>query len=104
MHFQPNKNYIATGLNYHTTYEETESEAKHTKESEHWLNQTSTSNHYTALLEEGSENQQQKVGPDSLCIVQLPKHCIFSMLILKLRGLRPQANYTDQATAYCRRS
>jgi hypothetical protein len=32
-------------------------EAKHVKESEHWLNQTSTSNRYTALLEEESEDQ-----------------------------------------------
>jgi hypothetical protein len=30
---------------------------KQTKESEHWLNQTSTSNRYTALLEEESDNQ-----------------------------------------------
>jgi hypothetical protein len=34
--------------------DETEREAKHTKESEHGLNQTSTSNRYTALLEEES--------------------------------------------------
>jgi hypothetical protein len=47
------------------TQEETEREAKHTKESEHWLNQTSTSNHYTAILQEGSEDQQQKAGPQN---------------------------------------
>jgi hypothetical protein len=34
-----------------STQEETERGAKHTNESEHWLNQTSTSNRYTALLE-----------------------------------------------------
>jgi hypothetical protein len=43
-----------------STQEGTEREAKHAKENEHWLNQTSTSNHYTALLEEGSEDQQPK--------------------------------------------
>jgi hypothetical protein len=39
-------------------------EAKHTKESESWLNQISTSSHYTALLEEESEDQQHKAGPE----------------------------------------
>jgi hypothetical protein len=39
-----------------STQVETEREAKHTKESEHWLNQTSTSSRYTALLEEESED------------------------------------------------
>jgi hypothetical protein len=48
--------------------EETEIEDKHAKESEHWLNQTSTSNHYTAQLEEESEDQQRKV---SLCVVNV---------------------------------
>jgi hypothetical protein len=45
--------------------EGTEREAKLAKESEHWLNKTSTSNHYTALLEEESEDQQQKAGPEN---------------------------------------
>jgi hypothetical protein len=36
--------------------DETEREAKHAKESEHRLNQTSTSNQYTALLEEENED------------------------------------------------
>jgi hypothetical protein len=35
-----------------STQDETERETKHTKESVHWLNETSTSNRYTALLEE----------------------------------------------------
>jgi hypothetical protein len=48
-----------------STEDETEREAKHTKESKHWLNQTSTSNRYTALLEEESEYQQHKAGPDN---------------------------------------
>jgi hypothetical protein len=47
-----------------STQEGTEREAKHAKESEHWLNQTSTSNRYTALLEEESVDQQQKAGPE----------------------------------------
>jgi hypothetical protein len=33
---------------------------KEAKESEHWLNQTSTTNRYRALLEEESKAQQQK--------------------------------------------
>jgi hypothetical protein len=37
-----------------STQKKNEREAKHTKESEHWLNQTSTSNRYTAPLEEES--------------------------------------------------
>jgi hypothetical protein len=41
--------------------EETEREAKHTKESEHWLNQTCTSNSYTNLL----EGQQQEAEPEN---------------------------------------
>jgi hypothetical protein len=45
--------------------ERTEREAKHAKESEQWLNQTSTSNRYTALLEEESEDQQKKAGPEN---------------------------------------
>jgi hypothetical protein len=48
------------------TQEELERESKHTKESEQWLNQTSTSNSYTALLEEESEDQQQKAGPENM--------------------------------------
>jgi hypothetical protein len=37
--------------------EETEREGKHTKESDHWFNRTSTSNRYVALPEEESEGQ-----------------------------------------------
>jgi hypothetical protein len=46
--------------------DETEIETKHTKESDHWLNETSTSSCYTALLEEESEVQQQKVSPENM--------------------------------------
>jgi hypothetical protein len=46
--------------------EESEREAKHTIESEHWLNQTSTSNRYIAMLEEESEDQQRRAGPENM--------------------------------------
>jgi hypothetical protein len=49
-----------------STQEGTEREAKHAKESEHWLNQTSTSNHYTALVEEESEDQQKKASSENM--------------------------------------
>jgi hypothetical protein len=45
-----------------STQDETERETKHIKESVYWLNQTSTS---TALLEEESEDQQRKAGPEN---------------------------------------
>jgi hypothetical protein len=48
-----------------STQEGTEIEAKHTKEREYWLNQASTSSRYTDLLEEESEDQQQKAGPEN---------------------------------------
>jgi hypothetical protein len=48
-----------------STQEGTEREAIHAKESEHWLNQTSTSSRYTAPLEEESEGQQQNAGPEN---------------------------------------
>jgi hypothetical protein len=49
-----------------STQEETEREVKHTKEKEHCINQTCISNHCTALLEEESEDQQQKAGPEHM--------------------------------------
>jgi hypothetical protein len=63
---QPELNNNWTKVSYkrgRSTQEETEREARHAKESEHWLNQTSTSSCYTAQLEEESEDQQQKAGP-----------------------------------------
>jgi hypothetical protein len=63
---QPEFNNNWTEVSYkrdRSTQDETEGEAKHYKEREHWLNQTSTSNRYTALLVEESEDQQQKTGP-----------------------------------------
>jgi hypothetical protein len=59
---QPELNDNWTKVSYkrgRSTQEGTEREAKHTKKSEHWLNQTSTCNRYTALLEEESEVRQQ---------------------------------------------
>jgi hypothetical protein len=44
---------------------ELKGEATHAKKNQHWLNQTSTSNCYTALLEEESKDQQQKAGPEN---------------------------------------
>jgi hypothetical protein len=37
----------------------------HSKESERWLNQPSTSNRYTALLREESEDQQHKTDSEN---------------------------------------
>jgi hypothetical protein len=65
---QPELNNNWTKVSYRrsrSTQEETEREAKHTKENEHWLNESSTSNLYTALLDEGSEDRQQKAGPEN---------------------------------------
>jgi hypothetical protein len=47
-----------------STQDGIDKEAKHPKQSEHWLNQTFTSNRYTALLEEESE-EQQKAGNEN---------------------------------------
>jgi ATP-dependent 26S proteasome regulatory subunit len=66
---QPELNNNWTKVSYkrgRLTQEETEREAKHTTESKHWLNQTSTSSHYMALLEEESEDKQQKARPENM--------------------------------------
>jgi hypothetical protein len=65
---EPELNNKSTKVSYkigRSTQEQTETEAKHTKESEHWLNQTSISNRYTALLEEESADQQHKASPEN---------------------------------------
>jgi hypothetical protein len=65
---QPELNDNWTKVSYkrgRSTQEGTDREAKHAKESEHWLNQTSTSNLYIALIEEESEDQQKKAGPEN---------------------------------------
>jgi hypothetical protein len=65
---QPELNHKWTQVSYKrggSTQEGTEREGKKPIESEHWLNQTSTSNRYTALLEEESEDQQHRAGPEN---------------------------------------
>jgi hypothetical protein len=65
---QPELNDNWTKVSYkrgRSTQQGTEREAKHAKQSEHSLKQTSTSNRYTALLEVESEDQQQKAGPEN---------------------------------------
>jgi hypothetical protein len=65
---QPKLNDNWTKVSYkrgRSTQQQTEREAKHATESGHWLNQTSTSNRYTAILEEESEDQQQKAKTSS---------------------------------------
>jgi hypothetical protein len=47
-----------------STQDETERETKRT-EDVHWFKQTSTSNRYTALLQEEIEDQQHKAGPEN---------------------------------------
>jgi HD superfamily phosphohydrolase len=63
--FFPKLNYDWTKVSYKrgtSTQEGTQRDTKHAKASDHRFNQTSSSNRYTALLEE-SEDQQQKAGP-----------------------------------------
>jgi hypothetical protein len=48
-----------------TPQEEYQGDVKHTKESNHWLHPTSTSNRYTALLDEENGQQQQQDGPEN---------------------------------------
>jgi hypothetical protein len=52
-----NDNWTKVSYKRGRSTQETEREAKHTKQSEHWLNQTTTSNRHTALREEESEDQ-----------------------------------------------
>jgi hypothetical protein len=66
---QPELNDNWTKLSYkrgRSTQEGTERGAKHATENEHWLNQTSTSNRYSALLEEESEDQQKKASTQNM--------------------------------------
>jgi hypothetical protein len=66
---QPELNYIWAKVSYkrgRSMQEETDREDKHTKQSEHWLDQTSTSNCYTALAEDESEDKQQKASPENM--------------------------------------
>jgi hypothetical protein len=64
---QPELNDNLTKILYkrgRSTQDGTDKEAKHAKQSGHWLNPTSTSSRYTALLEEESE-EQQKAGNEN---------------------------------------
>jgi hypothetical protein len=66
---QPELNINWTEVSYkrgRSTQDETEREAIHTKESKQWFNQTSTSNCYTALLEEECEDRQHEAGPENM--------------------------------------
>jgi hypothetical protein len=91
---QPELNYNWTKVSYkrdRSTQEENEREAKHAKESEHWLNQTSTSNRYTTLLAEGSEDQQQKDGPENT--PKLPP-----IYITDIKNISPLIQLLEQIT------
>jgi hypothetical protein len=74
MHFsQPELNDNWTKVSYkrgRSTQVETERETMYAKKTEHWLNQTSNSNRYTALLEEEREDRQQKSGPENQNLLQ----------------------------------
>jgi hypothetical protein len=68
--FQYHAQATPTGLKYHTNEVDQHKvklggETKHSKESEQWLNQSSTSSCYTALLEEESEDQEHKAGSEN---------------------------------------
>jgi hypothetical protein len=82
-----------------STQEETEREALLAKESQHWLNQTSTSSRYTALLLEESVDQQQKAGSENMSkpppiyitgvtnilpLIQLQEHMAFQRYEVKV--------------------
>jgi hypothetical protein len=60
-----NNDWTKVSYKQRSTLDKTEREIKHIKESVHWLNQTSTTNHYTALLEEETEDQQHKAGSEN---------------------------------------
>jgi hypothetical protein len=59
---------------------ETEPKTKHSKESEPWFNQRSTSNCYTALREEESEGQHHKTGPENTPSLTLSHHLLNVLL------------------------
>jgi hypothetical protein len=77
-------------------------EAKYVKENEHWLNQISTSNRYTAPLEERSEDQQQKDGPEDTPkppLIHITDDANISPLIQLLEQIAIQ-QYEDKALAH----
>jgi hypothetical protein len=65
---QPEPNNGWTGVSYKRSRpaeEEYQRVIKHTKESNHWLNPTSSSSRYSALLDEENGLQQQQDGPEN---------------------------------------
>jgi hypothetical protein len=97
---QPELNDNWTKVSYkrgRPTHDETEREAKHAIEIG-WLSQTSTSSHYTAPLEEESEDKQQKAGPEEtpkpplICITGIK---IISLIQLLGRTAREQYEIKD---------
>jgi hypothetical protein len=70
MHSLPNQNLILTVPKCHTNkldLHKMKMKQKDTRKgSEYWLNQPSTSNRYTALLEEESGDQQHKTSPENM--------------------------------------
>jgi hypothetical protein len=63
MNSHPNQN-LNTNEVHHQKIK-TETQTKHSKESEHWSNKPTTFNRYTALLEEESEGQEHKASPEN---------------------------------------
>jgi hypothetical protein len=60
---QPEPNNVWTRVSYKRSrpaHEEFPRDVKYSKESNHWLHPTSTSNRYTALLDEENGHQQQQ--------------------------------------------
>jgi hypothetical protein len=87
---------MTTGLKHHTKeadqHKKTEREAKHAKESEHWLIQTSISNRYTPLSEKESEAQQQNASPENM--PKPPPICITDV-----KNLSPLIQLLEQIAA-----
>jgi hypothetical protein len=77
-----------------STRDETERETKHAEESEHLLNQTSTSDRYTALLEEENCNQHHRAGPENTPIPPL---------ITGVKNISPLVQLLEQISINCQR-
>jgi hypothetical protein len=60
---EPNNGWTRVSYKRRSAQEGYKGDVKHTKESNHWLHPTSTSNRYTALLDEENGHQQQQHGP-----------------------------------------
>jgi hypothetical protein len=65
---QPGPNNVWTRVSYKRSrpaQEEFQRDVKYTKESNHWLHPTPTSNRYTALLDEENEHQPKQDRPEN---------------------------------------